>query len=868
MKPTKWKQSDLYGINLAKFLEISAKLTAKMAFGKFTVVLMAVNVVTLIFELMQVSLTNAQYLHESTNCTQYQSCFNKTIQYEPNIDFSCEGAQSCNDSTIQTSTSRLICNGYGTCSGDTSQTYSGDSTYCEGSNSCLHGNISSDSAIVCNGYNSCSNSHIQLTSHTTPFWLCISTHSCSNSIFMCNQSYDELFNFNKRLIHIIIEGVFSGYSTSVYNNGNDMYLRGIGYYSLYGLTAYCTTYSSICIVDCYGNSCVGLTLVCDYSAVASCEVQCVDDQCNTYQNLWTIIDVNINGSSKQTSYDEMAILVDSILIHYDKNFRLLPNDTVIDLIDSNGYCKDSNFVFVDLKQTLDTPLVINSTKNENSNVCCLAGYSCWHLSVNVTAQTNWPGPTLYCAGASACGQSSFRNVDSVYVLGSAALYESSVTNFDGIVVCSAESSCWESIISNGSILVCMSAYSCSGITISNVQTVIAMGYYSLVDCQFIAVERIMLLALNSGDIGLSTYSIDMDNFELYCQNGDSVCQAFHNDADNGLYCYNSSNVSINVGGIDLSATNVSNLVYCSHDSHAPSMSPTASPTESAFEREIGILLSWLEQCIVILCLVLGAVSIILVLLSIYCRKRKHSKTLDWYQLSMLSPMTDHHDANGNFKDDRDVDDDQLQDTLDNTNDVGSTLITYIQGYGHKASHLVIVQIAFEMYDIFTDVSYLIELYNNDLMQYFYAFLTSMITTLIVNSVLLVWFVKNSFQHKKFQKWFFNNTGIIIFLMLFCLLTDMVMIVSLFTSQIFGHLIFYAPFDLLDIKSMKTASIISIFIEHLPQLTVPCVALITKSQSQWTVITMATLCVGGIDTFATVVKIVIWVVVMRQMKIDK
>ena len=104
-------------------------------------------------------------------------------------------------------------------------------------------------------------------------------------------------------------------------------------------------------------------------------------------------------------------------------------------------------------------------------------------------------------------------------------------------------------------------------------------------------------------------------------------------------------------------------------------------------------------------------------------------------------------------------------------------------------------------------------------------------------------------------------------MSFCLVTDVVLVVSLFTSQIFGHILFYAPFDLKAVKTMKIGSLISIFVEHLPQLIVQCFVLwFSKSESQWSTISITSLCVSLIDTFTSGVKIIMWLVVMKEMKI--
>lgn len=61
-----------------------------------------------------------------------------------------------------------------------------------------------------------------------------------------------------------------------------IYIRGLGYYSLYGLTVYCTSFNSICIIDCYGNSCVGSTMICGDSTL-TCDYKCSDSECETYQ---------------------------------------------------------------------------------------------------------------------------------------------------------------------------------------------------------------------------------------------------------------------------------------------------------------------------------------------------------------------------------------------------------------------------------------------------------------------------------------------------------------------------------------------------------------------------------------------------------
>ena len=801
-------------------------------------------------------LTKVQAFVGSINCTKYESCFNTSIYFSDNNGFGCQGAQSCMDSKI--SANSLYCNGYSTCSGQKSTVHSTNDTNCFGGNSCFQNNITSKGQIGCAAYNTCSNSHVQLTSYLNPLWECTSTHSCCNSIFQSKTSFSDKYDVNTRLIYMYFNGVFGGYNTTIYNNENNVYIWTTGYYSLYGLTLYCTSLDSICVVNCYGNGCVGLTLICGDS-VSVCQYKCQDKECQSYKHLIKIYnnsDNNHNTMRKIDSnpvYDEMAVLVNNILIHYNKNFSLFPDGRYsnIDLIESNDYC---TLFYGDYLQVYDTTLIVN----ENEHICCLGALSC--NNVTIKPDFNESGTIIYCAGVYSCNNAIFHNVDSVYSLGLEAFYGSIVDHFDGIVICSASYSCAYSYISNGSVVICMSLKACFKTTMTNVQTVIAMGSGSLCLCQLIDVERIMLLSSDAlSDTIISNAEMTMNNLELYCQNDNSMCYEIENITGIQLYCYDKTNISINIDKIDFHGENISNLLYCSANSYSPSISPTVSPTKSQFTHDIDLIVSWLETSTVEIGIILAISTIIIVFLSIYFRRKKHSQTLKIYnQFNYQSTgMTLFNDMNNNENDSNCNDDDD---------DNNSNIMTYLKGFGHKASHLVIVQVIFEIYDVFVDISYLLELYHNNLLQYFVIFLSSCILTLVINSIILLYFLKNSFQYNKlFEQWFWNHSAIIISLMIFCLFTDVGMIISLFTSQIFGHLIFYAPLKFNDIKTMKSSLILSIFIEHLPQLIVQCLVFFNQSQSSWTTISITSLGVTCIDTFITCIKIVIWFVIMKQIK---
>ena len=275
----------------------------------------------------------------------------------------------------------------------------------------------------------------------------------------------------------------------------------------------------------------------------------------------------------------------------------------------------------------------------------------------------------------------------------------------------------------------------------------------------------------------------------------------------------------------------------------------------------------------------------------YYRKKWHSKTMERYKKSILMAEFKHHtitDDNYNVEKVKDATRDKYNIINNNrsstdrlsmsismsNNDNPFTLkskkrrttesiVSYVSGFAKTSSHFVIGEMLFEIYDVFTDIAYLIELYNNDNIIAFCIFLTSICITLILNGILLILFFKNSFQNWKFRKWFWEYNGIIISLLCFSLLTDACIVVSLFTSQIFGHLVFYSPLDLKDIKQMKISAFLSVFAEHLPQLSVVCYILFFQSST--TTIGIASFIVSGIDLFVTIFKMIVWFFVVKNIE---
>lgn len=149
-------------------------------------------------------------------CDEYGSCFNTTILSSTSNEI-CHGARSCIYSSVDTGDYDLFCNGYGSCYHVTVNT---TDTWCHGGDSCSYSNIIGYEEITCIGMNTCCNSEIKLTSTKTPILYCRGFDSCSNMIYKSDTSWFHTSQLNQRFITIFFKGVFNGYNTSIYSNGN------------------------------------------------------------------------------------------------------------------------------------------------------------------------------------------------------------------------------------------------------------------------------------------------------------------------------------------------------------------------------------------------------------------------------------------------------------------------------------------------------------------------------------------------------------------------------------------------------------------------------------------------------------------------
>ena len=194
-------------------------------------------------------------------------------------------------------------------------------------------------------------------------------------------------------------------------------------------------------------------------------------------------------------------------------------------------------------------------------------------------------------------------------------------------------------------------------------------------------------------------------------------------------------------------------------------------------------------------------------------------------------------------------------------------LNYISGYGKHANHLAIALIGLEIFDIYTDIAFLIDLkieWKNSMC--FDIFLTSMILGIIYNCICVIWMFKHETQtNALFVNWFYEHSSIICILMFFFTITgDFSMITTVFSSQIFGHAIFYSPIKLNIVNLSRISTVLSVLIEHVSQLGVQIYILFEGKEDVNTVV-IAALCVSVIDVLYALIKVVFWVVIHKSVK---
>lgn len=784
-------------------------------------------------------------------CEYVNQCSNTTLSVQ-NDYITCQTIKSCYNSNL-TASEQIAC--YGPLSCGKSQVKSQEYNYevdCWGSGSCESASIKSYTTLDCTGLKACANGNLSFTDSSQKGLVrCNGMQSCANSSIVSSSSQNDE-TFNSRTIYMVFLGAFSGYNSSIISNGNDIGVYFYGYYSGYGSTIVCSP-NDVCDIYCYGNGCVNIKNLCESQ-----------NNCG--------ISYTYSTSGPTTShYDIMVDVIDSILANYG-NYSIMPwngADAAVNL-DFIQTCSYEGLYFTGTQ--IDP---INIT--DGGAACCLGVYSCNHSVITT-------GGDVYCDTV-ACSYSNIIGCQDIYVQGYLGASNSNI-KFTNVALMDSMGACQGCTLEGGSVLVCSASTSCSACTIKNVKIIIGLGSYSLSNSTIINATEIYLLGSGAGH-GVRIDSGDKlsSNCTIYCQNlgCDGMktrlfCKDSKYDSMN-----NSSNQTIGVQACYLTSFKpTASPTY--EPTHVPTRVPTRVPTylptyQPTYQPSVGSgtggklgphtldFASFLQNVTLIVTIIVIAAMIILTAVSVKLRKTKHTSRTEMLASMLngteLESMDNHTmSSNLNESDNRIV----HHDSINITRDDGNNIVNYISGFGlQSANHFVITQIILGVYDIYTDVAYLLELLSNGYQISFYLFLSSLILTWIINIFVLGYFLRLEFNNNNnnlFTTWFYQHNGVITILLFVFVLTDVSMISSAFTSQIFGLATFYAPISINGMNIIHVSTIFSILFEHLPQLMIQFYFIMYQAK-HFTIVIMAALIVSCIDMLFAVTRVVVWICLCRS-----
>ena len=550
------------------------------------------------------------------------------------------------------------------------------------------------------------------------------------------------------------------------------------------------------------------------------------------------------------------------------------NNTKKDYIGGNKICDVINYKYnTSYFHETSVHYYKNSILPINGTLCCLAREGCaYHNKIR-------SNDDIYCNGAYSCY--SINNLfasHNVYCNGRYSCSWSNIVNNNNIISCGGFAGCDNSNIMNSNIVICSSQASCLNSRITNVWTIIATGYVSMCNSTIINATNIYFLGTESGcnaniivnnntnnNNNNNNTGIFVDDVKIYCQtNG---CANFTINRE--IYCKDEIKITNNV----TSYYNVCSL------SSLPTTTYTILPTDySIINETVTLMDSELEKIIEILnngSIIIPIVFVVssLLLISISVKMRLLNKEAIRKHTKMLNSMT--ATSNDDFETSL-IDIYNVDSVESDENNKNSKYVNYIIGFGKSANHIAIIFVFIEIYDVYTDISYLIELIVNKYYLQFEIFLSSIIATIIINIIISLFWLKYEFENNsKFTNWFYEKSGMISFLLILFLLTDLSLIINVFTSQIFGNLLFYSPISMNGIKLLNISLIILMFIEHLPQLIVQIQVIFAYNLSHsshendtrlnLTIIQIASLTVGLIDIIFVTVKALIWLILFRTKK---
>ena len=481
----------------------------------------------LFFELLFYLCVFDQTCTSQTLVCNYDDCVNTSI-IGGYFDISCSGSYSCAHSTL-VSLASLDCYGSMSCLKSVKiESANAWGLYCYGEHSCAFVSYyRSGVEILGCGWRS-------LVGTNAVTWWHISAWASaygSESIIHSNVNYERSLSDTG---WVKCYSKFGMYNTTINTTGVATFkAQFYGYHCGFNTTIMCDK-DSQCNINCCGNSCQNLNIICQ----GDCDISC-DDNYNVCPTI--VINNTSNHNTSSSSLDDLLTMSDLLSlmddIYANSSITWMLNDIHISSIlpetyleiknnlnsidYNNNYNNTTCFILcIDESECKNKSMLILISSSNNINICCLGRESC---SYNDIINYNLTHSNILCAGGWACSNSFINHnghLGNVIVSGESGFFNSNLVSFGGVLVCSAQSACAGSQILNGKTAFCEGYESCANTVFTNVTNIFGLGYLSLKNSTINSNGsdiNIYLLSYNAA-VSLTINCMENDICIVYCQN--------------------------------------------------------------------------------------------------------------------------------------------------------------------------------------------------------------------------------------------------------------------------------------------------------------------------------------------------------------
>ena len=196
----------------------------------------------------------------------------------------------------------------------------------------------------------------------------------------------------------------------------------------------------------------------------------------------------------------------------------------------------------------------------------------------------------------------------------------------------------------------------------------------------------------------------------------------------------------------------------------------------------------------------------------------------------------------------------MSDINDRDHDMNG-ILDYERGFGSRPSHWIMFSILLTAFDMYTDILFINDANAGGIIWAVWAFVATVLIEIILNVYFITQLWYNEMKYsKQFSLWLTNNMCWVI-LLTFLSIFEIKLFTTVFTSQLCGNNLFYAPLLKANIAKINKNSLWILIIVHIPQFIIQLIVVATFDNGGFTLILAVAITI--IDLIYATVSSCVW-----------